>query len=232
MYGTELGSVIRQSRSNAGTPNERAVSIVTGSTSRTPYIVCTSIGQKAPNVARKTSLLKLVPSVRKSSGISAADGIGRRNSIGTRNALRAEVAQPERDPERDGEHRGQGEPDAPSRARCGRTRSRRPSVCAIDHSSPTAELMAGRSRCGIAPVRERSSQNASAETIERTKTSDVGEPGRAGALLVRLELVRPSDDRRHVLDRAHRRFPFAPEARRRPGKRDGSPTAFTTIGSR
>ena len=39
MYGTALGSVIRRSRSSGGTPKERAVSDVTGSTSRTPYIV-------------------------------------------------------------------------------------------------------------------------------------------------------------------------------------------------
>ena len=78
---------MRHSRSAGGTPKERAVSDVTGSTSRTPYIVWTRIGQKAPKVARKTSLLKFVPSVRNSNGMSAADGIGRRNSIGTRKAL-------------------------------------------------------------------------------------------------------------------------------------------------
>jgi len=57
--------------------------------SRTPYIVCTSSGQKAPNAARKISLRSVVPSVRKRRGISAAEGIGRRNSIGT---LKADAA--------------------------------------------------------------------------------------------------------------------------------------------
>ena len=70
------------------------MSIATGSTSRTPYIVWTSSGQKAPNAARKTSLFRFVPSVRKSSGISAAEGIGRRNSIGTRNARAAKSLEP------------------------------------------------------------------------------------------------------------------------------------------
>ena len=70
------------------------MSVAVGSTSRTPYIVCTRSGQNAPNEARKISLFRLVPSVRKSSGISAADGIGRRNSIGTRKALAAKSLEP------------------------------------------------------------------------------------------------------------------------------------------
>ena len=37
------------------------MSIATGSTSRTPYIVCTSSGQNAPNAARKTSLFSVRP---------------------------------------------------------------------------------------------------------------------------------------------------------------------------
>ena len=36
MYGTAPGKVIRHRRVNRGTPNARAVSTVTGSTSRTP----------------------------------------------------------------------------------------------------------------------------------------------------------------------------------------------------
>jgi hypothetical protein len=36
MYGTALGSVIRYSRSNRPSPNERPVSTARGSTSRTP----------------------------------------------------------------------------------------------------------------------------------------------------------------------------------------------------
>ena len=98
MYGTELGSAMRHSRVPGGTPKERAVSVVTGSMSRMPYIVCTRMGQKAPNVARKISLEKFVPSVRKRSGISAADGIGRKNSIGTRNAVAAKSLSPSATP--------------------------------------------------------------------------------------------------------------------------------------
>src|SRR5918992_1342509 len=94
MYGTELGSVIRYRRSKRPTPNERAVSIATGSTSRTPYIVCTRSGQNAPNEARKSSLRRFAPMVRKSSGMSTADGIGRMNSMGTRNARAAISLEP------------------------------------------------------------------------------------------------------------------------------------------
>src|SRR4051794_3812867 len=85
---------MRASRSKRPTPNDLAVSIATGSTSRTPYIVWTSSGQKAPKAARKSSLRRFVPMVRKSTGINAADGIGRRNSIGTRKAAPASSLDP------------------------------------------------------------------------------------------------------------------------------------------
>ncbi len=94
MYGDELGNVMRRRRSLQPRPNDLAVSTATGSTSRTPYIVWTRRGQNAPKAARKISLLRFVPSVRKRSGISAADGIGRRNSIGTRKARAASSLEP------------------------------------------------------------------------------------------------------------------------------------------
>ncbi len=74
------------------------MSIVTGSTSRTPYIVCTRSGQNAPKATRNSSLFSEVPKVRKSNGITTADGIGRRNSIGTRNAFPAKSLEPSRIP--------------------------------------------------------------------------------------------------------------------------------------
>ena len=94
MYGRALGRVTRRRRSNRPSRNDRAVSSAIGSTSRTPYIVCTSRGQKAPKVARKTSLFSVVPRVRKRIGIRAAEGIGRRNSIGTRKAEAANSLEP------------------------------------------------------------------------------------------------------------------------------------------
>src|SRR5215216_2866910 len=179
MYGTALGSVIRSRRSRGPTPNERAVSIATGSTSRAPYIVCTSSGQNAPKVARKTSLFSVVPRVRKSSGISAADGIGRRNSIGTRNDLSANWLDPRRIPigtassvaiERPSAHPRTVSPNAVQKLR----------VCIIDQSSLNVVVIAGRSCSEIRPARTtncQSTRNAATDSaITRAGASRAAKP--------------------------------------------------------
>ena len=194
MYGTALGSVIRHSRSRRGTPNDRAVSIVTGSTSRTPYIVWTSSGQNAPNAARKTSLSRVVPSVRKSSGISAADGIGRRNSIGTRNARPAKSLETEPDPDRHREHGSRCRARAPIRGRCAGKRSRtlrsgraiparrrlRSSsadpVLARDPTGRRAPRGEGRTRPSLRP-RARSRCAATSSRVEQCEGSRPSPPG-------------------------------------------------------
>ena len=168
MYGTALGSVIRQRRPERPTPERAGGVIATGSTSRTPYIVCTRIGQKAPNAARKTSLLMFVPSVRKSSGISAAEGIGRRNSTGHPERARGEVAEPEEDPERNREDCGDAQPERPALhgvRECAPER-RRP-----HHGSELGDgaVIEGRSRSSTSPVCETNCQRSSAEAIETTK---------------------------------------------------------------
>src|SRR6266511_53724 len=170
MYGTELGSVIRERRSSHPTPNERAVSTASGSTSRTPYIVWTRSGQNAPKVARKTSLLRFVPSVRKSTGMSAAEGIGRRNSMGTRNALAAKSLEPSRMPIGTARAVAMPSPSAQPRTVSANDHQKW-LVCIIRHSSSKLVLIAGRSRCEMAPVREITSQKASADAIETTKTT-------------------------------------------------------------
>ena len=165
MYGTELGRVTRYRRSRGPTPNDRAVSIATGSTSRTPYIVWISSGQNAPKAARKISLLMFVPSVRKSSGINAADGIGRRNSIGTLNALPAKSLEPSRMPI------GTASTVARPRPRA-QPRTVRPSaaqnscVCIIDHSSRNVVVIAGRSCSEITPNLETACHSARNAAIE------------------------------------------------------------------
>jgi hypothetical protein len=146
------------------------VSSATGSTSRTPYIVCTSRGQNAPNDARKISLRSFVPSVRKSSGISAADGIGRRNSIGTRKALAANSLEPSRIPIGTASAVATARPSAQPRT-VSRSAIQRAPVCISDHSSLNVVLIAGRSFCEIRFVRETSSQKPSAAAIESTKTA-------------------------------------------------------------
>src|SRR4051794_7440160 len=161
---------MRASRSKRPTPNDLAVSIATGSTSRTPYIVWTSSGQKAPKAARKSSLRRFVPMVRKSTGINAADGIGRRNSTGTRKAAPASSLDPSTIPI------GIASTAATSRPRNQpRTVSANDHqkwlVCTIDQSSSKVVVMAGRSRCEITPVREISSQKRRADAIETTNTN-------------------------------------------------------------
>src|SRR5438034_2041034 len=170
MYGSALGSVILYRRSKRPMPNERAVSIATGSTSRTPYIVWISSGQNAPNVARNTSLFRFVPSVRKSSGISAADGIGRMNSTGTRNALDANSLEPSAIPVGTASTVARMSPSAQPRTVSAKAHQKW-LVCTTDPSSRTVVLMAGRSLSEITPVREISSQKMSADAIERRTTS-------------------------------------------------------------
>jgi hypothetical protein len=159
--------VIRYRRSKRESPNERAVSIATGSTSRTPYIVWTRSGQNAPNAARKTSLFKLIPRVRKRTGMSAADGIGRRNSIGTRNARAAVSLDPSRIPIGTASTVAIASPSAQPRTVCANA-VQNACVCTIVQSSETADDMGGRSRRSISPVRETSSQTTSADAIETT----------------------------------------------------------------
>ena len=114
MYGTALGSVIRHSRSCCG---RRRTSARCRSRSgrrrgrRTSSARAAARTRRTPRGRPRSSAS--CPSVRKSSGISAADGIGRRNSIGTRNALRREVARAEDDPERHREHGRDAEADRP-----------------------------------------------------------------------------------------------------------------------
>src|SRR5262249_41752311 len=135
-----------------------------------PYIVWISSGQNAPNVARKTSLLRLVPSVRKSRGISAADGIGRMNSTGTRNALAASSLEPSTIPVGTASTVARTRPSAQPRTVSANAHQKW-LVCTIDQSSRTVVLIAGRSLSEITPVREISSQKTSADAIERTTTS-------------------------------------------------------------
>ena len=168
MYGSALGSVIRHRRSNRPTPNERAVSIASGSTSRTPYIVCTSSGQKAPKAARNTSLLRCVPSVRKSNGIS--DGRRDRAQELDRDAKRArgEVARAEHDPDRDGEHGRDREPERPAADRVAAGRSRTRASARATRARRTVVLIDGRSVSEMSPVREMNSQIPSTAAIEST----------------------------------------------------------------
>src|SRR3954464_16025597 len=170
MYGAALGKVMRTSRSKRPTPNERAVSIATGSTSRTPYIVWTSSGQNAPNAARKTSLLRFVPIVKKSTGISAADGIGRRNSIGTRNAAPASSLDPSTIPMGIASTAATSSPRNQPRTVSAKDHQKW-LVCTIDPSPFKVVVIAGRLRCEITPVRVISSQRSRADTIDTTKTS-------------------------------------------------------------
>src|SRR4051794_264071 len=170
MYGTALGSLIRLRRSNGPTPNDRAVSRATGSTSRTPYMVWTSSGQKAPKLARKTSLCSVVPRVRKSTGISAADGMGRRNSTGMRNALVAKSLEPSRIPIGTASTVAMPRPRAQPRT-VSANAYQKWLVCISDHSSRNVVLIDGRSFCEMTPVREISSQKTSAAAIESAKTS-------------------------------------------------------------
>src|SRR3954471_24755714 len=169
MYDTVLGSVTRTMRSTGPSPNERAVSSATGSTSRTPYIVCTSSGQNAPNAARKTSLFRFVPIVRKSTGINAADGIGRRNSIGMWNALDASSLEPRPMPIGIASTAAIVSPRNQPRT-VSANDNQKCLVWISDQSSLKVVLIAGRSRSAITPVREISSHTRSAETIESTNT--------------------------------------------------------------
>ena len=125
MYGTELGSVIRYRRSKRPTPNERAVSSATGSTSRTPYIVWIKSGQNAPNVARKTSLLSVRPE-RQEEQRDQRGGRDRPQEL-DRDAERArgEVARAEDDPDRDGEHGREREAEGPAADGVARTRDQK-----------------------------------------------------------------------------------------------------------
>ena len=121
------------------------MSVAIGSTSRTPYIVCTSSGQKAPKVARNISLFRFVPSVRKSSGISAADGIGRRNSIGTRKAVAAKSLEPSTIPIGTASAIASPRPIAQPRTVSPNAVQKSP-VCISDQSAWNVSLIAGRSR--------------------------------------------------------------------------------------
>src|SRR4051794_3378029 len=170
MYGTALGSLIRLRRSNGPTPNDRAVSRATGSTSRTPYMVWTSSGQKAPKLARKTSLCSVVPRVRKSTGMSAADGIGRRNSTGMRNALVAKSLEPSKIPIGTASTVAMPRPSAQPRT-VSPNAYQKWLVWISDHSSRKGVLSDGRSFSEMAPVREITSQKTSAAAIESATTS-------------------------------------------------------------
>ena len=176
MYGTELGSVMRTSRSSRPTPNDRPVSSASGSTSRTPYIVCTSSGQNAPNAARKTSLFTFVPSVSTSSGISAADGIGRRNSIGTRNAAAAKSLEPSAMPIGTASAAAMPSPSPQPRIVWSRA-VQNPPVCTIDQSVRKLVLMdgqfrsAGSARCARRSPRRRAPQRSRVPTTGRSRGS-------------------------------------------------------------
>jgi hypothetical protein len=123
-------------------------------------------------VARKTSLLRLTPSVRNSSGIKTADGIGRRNSIGTRNAAAAKSLEPSRIPIGIASAGARNSPIAqPRTVRANAPQklvgSPRPAVSGVwfvvatVQSSLTVVLIAGRSVCEITPVRDTSSHRPS-----------------------------------------------------------------------
>ena len=168
------------------------MSIVTGSTSRTPYMVCTRIGQNAPNVARNTSLRRVVPSVRKSSGMSAADGIGRRNSTGTRNARPAKSLRPSANPIGTARTVASASPSAQPRTVC-RNALQKSHVFAIDPSSSTVEVIEGRSCSRMTPDCETSSQKTNANAIEAAKTSALTTPDDlAGSRVARRRSAVPS----------------------------------------
>ena len=103
--------------------------------------------------------------MRKSSGISAADGIGRRNSIGTRNARAAKSLEPSTIPSGTASTVASASPSAQPRTVWANAVQKR-LVCIIDQSSLKVVLIDGRSRSEIRPVRETSSQNTSAAAIE------------------------------------------------------------------
>src|SRR5215203_2547343 len=156
-------------RHRRGDPKARAVSTATGSTSWTPYIVWISSGQNAPNAARKTSLFSVVPSVRNSTGISAADGIGRRNSIGTRNARAAKSLVPSTIPIGTASAVATARPSAHPRT-VWKNAVQKASVCMKSQSFENVVLAAGRSVSEISPLFDRSSQIRSEATIEPMET--------------------------------------------------------------
>ena len=207
MYGSALGSVIRHSRSNRPTPNDRAVSIATGSTSRTPYIVCTRSGQNAPKAARKSSLFSDVPKVRKSSGITTTDGIGRRNSIGTRNAFPAKSLEPRRIPIGTASAVAIASPSPQPRI-VWRRSLQNARVCMSSHSSRTVALIDGRSVSEMRPVRERISQTANAAAIESTtRAASPIDPRRSRARGARCVFADAVIDVMRPLPRGGRREP-------------------------
>ncbi len=130
-----------------------------GSTSWTPYIVCTSSGQNAPNVARKISLFRFVPSVRKSSGNQG----GRRDRAQEldRHAERArgELARAEDDSQRHREQRRERQADRPTAHGLSRTRPRsrglhhRPELAEGRRSSTGGLALRSRRRARSAPRR-------------------------------------------------------------------------------
>src|SRR6188472_130771 len=162
---------MRQRRSRCGTPKDRAVSTATGSTSRTPYIVCTRMGQKAPKAARKTSLLSVGPSVRKSNGFSAADGIGRRNSTGTRNARPARSLRPSTTPMGTARSVASPSPIAQPRA-VWRNAVQKLPVWTSAQSSSIVAVIEGRSCSRTTPLMETACQKTSAKANESTKTTN------------------------------------------------------------
>ncbi len=127
-------------------PKERAVSVAIGSTSRTPYIVCTSSGQKAPNVARKDLALQ----VRAQRQEEQRDQRGRRDRTQEldRDAKgrAGEVARAERDPDRHREHDREPEADRPAAHRLA---ERRPEVAGLHQVPERVEGVAHRRQVAL-----------------------------------------------------------------------------------
>ncbi len=82
--GRQLGSTTRHTRWPGLRPNDRAVSLPTGSTSLTACIDLNSSGKTLPITARVILSSAVVPKMSTSNGINATDGTGRRKSMVTR----------------------------------------------------------------------------------------------------------------------------------------------------
>ena len=153
-------------------------------------MVWMSSGQNAPKAARKISLFSVVPRVRKSSGISAADGIGRRNSTGIRNGPEGELARSEDDPDRNRERRSRCRDREPSPSRSGRTRSRRPGCASSTRAPGTWSSSPGGPARRSGPTSRRTAKAPGTRRSTRRRGRSASSVRRRGS--ASLELPRPS----------------------------------------
>ncbi len=147
------------------------MSIAIGSTSRTPYIVWTS--KRPERAERREEDLALQGRAEREE--EQRDQRRRRDRAQEldRYAKRArgEVARAEEDPDRDRRAPSPRRDRAPSPGPSAGTRSRRRSSASATRARGSWCSSTGRSFSEMTPVRETSSQNASAAPIERTKTA-------------------------------------------------------------